>query len=219
MRRVTSKKRVSQPAIKNLQEIRYGDTVCAIYRRSDIANGSWFFRTHLKQERRYYRVSLKTTDRLEAKQRAQQEMLKVLAKLGAGQPVMAISLELGELVKAFSNYLNSQVATGQLRARTEVMQRYRIRLGLKFLTAMYPAGLRTRVSEIDGSIFKQYLQWRQAALATKRKTIRRDVVRDEIIVVRKMFKYGVSQKLCAEKQVPMWDFAVEKEPPKRRRIT
>jgi hypothetical protein len=134
---------------------------------------------------------------------------------------MAISLELGELVRAFRQHLAAQVQSAQIRVRTETMQRYRVQIGLDFLKNMYAAGLHTKVSAIDGEIFKKYLTWRQAVIAAKREngTTRRDVVRDELIVIRKMFRYAVSQKLCTERQVPVWDFAVEKQAAIRRRIT
>jgi hypothetical protein len=207
-------------SVINVHYIPFGGTRGAIYRRTDIANSSWFFRIHLKKEKRYYRVSLKTRNRAEALENAERVMRQVFTKVDTGQSVMAISLELGELVRAFRQHLANQVQTGQLRGRTETMQRYRVQIGLDFLKNKYPDGLRTRVSEIDGEVFKGYLSWRQAAVAAKRKngTIRRDVVRDELIVVRKMFRYGLLQKLCTAKQLPVWDFAIEKNPPIRRRV-
>jgi site-specific recombinase XerD len=145
----------------------------------------------------------------------------VLAKVETGQSVMAISLELGELVQAFRKHLAAQVQSGQIRDRTETIQRYRVQIGLDFLKAKFPAGLCTKVSAIDGEIFKGYLTWRKAVIAAKREngSIRRDVVRDELIVIRKMFKYALSQKLCTERQLPVWDFTVEKQAAIRRRIT
>jgi hypothetical protein len=213
MARVTS--------VVDLQEIPFGGIKGAIYRRADIVESSWFFRMHLKQEKRYYRVSLKTRNRAEALEKAQSVMVRVLAKMETGQSVMAISLELGELVRAFRKHLAAQVQSAQIRGTTETMQRYRVQIGLEFLQAKYPAGLHTKVSAIDGEVFKEYLPWRQAVIAAKRKigTIRRDVVRDELIVIRKMFRYALSQKLCTERQVPVWDFVVEKQASIRRRIT
>jgi hypothetical protein len=219
MQRGTPAKRTRKPAVTDLQEIRFGRKSGAIYRRSDIANSSFFFRTHLKQERRYYRKSLETTDRAEALERAEKTMWEVLTKVDSGQPVMANAMDLGEAVSAFSKHLANEVEIGQLRTRTEEMQRYRVQTGLKFLKAKYPNGLRTKLSDIDGVVFKDYLRWRQSALAEKKRTIRRSVVRDELLVIRKMFKYCFREQICSERQIPKWDFLPEKEPPKRRRIT
>jgi hypothetical protein len=219
MQRATREKRTRTPAVTDLQEIRFGRRTGAIYRRSDIANSSYFFRTHLKQERRYYRKSLQTNDRAEAVERAEQKMLEILSKVESGQPVMANATDLGGALSAFLKHLATHVEIGQLRKRTEQMQRYRVQLGLKFLKVKYPEGLRTKLSDVDGAVFKDYLQWRQAGLAGKKRTIRRSVVRDELLVIRKMFKYCDREKLCTKLQIPVWEFLPEKEPPKRRRIT
>ena len=96
-----------------------------------------------------------------------------------------------------------------------------MRLGCEFLKTAYPAGLDTKLSAIEGPVFDGYLKWRQEQVATKREngTIRRDVVRDELLVVRKMFKFAKKERLCTEHSIPSWDFVVEKDGPKRRRIT
>jgi hypothetical protein len=219
MHQGTRAKRTRKPAVTDLQVIRFGRRTGTIYRRSDIVNSSYFFRTHLKQERRYYRKSLETTDHAEALEKAEKTMLAVLTKVESGQPVMANAVDLGQAVRAFSKRLANDVEIGQLRTRTEQMQRYRIQIGLNFLKAKFPEGLRTRLSDIDGAVFKDYLRWRQAAIAEKKRTIRRSVVRDELLVIRKMFKYCCKEQLCNERQIPKWDFLPEKEPPKRRRIT
>jgi hypothetical protein len=75
----------------DLHEIPFGGIKGAIYRRADIVDSSWFFRMHLKQEKRYWRVSLTTKDRAEAFEKAQSVMVRVLAKAETGQSVMAVS--------------------------------------------------------------------------------------------------------------------------------
>jgi hypothetical protein len=71
------------------------------------------------------------------------------------------------------------------------VQSYRVNLGCEFLKSVYPAGLETKISSVDGAKFNGYLKWRQENIAKKRErgTIRRDVVRDELLVVRKMFLF------------------------------
>jgi integrase len=45
------------------------------------------------------------------------------------------------------------------------------------------------------------------------------VVRDELLTIRKMFLWAQKEKLCGEKTIPRWTFAVEKEGSKRQRMT
>ena len=204
---------------RNKKIIRFGSYRVTLYRRSDVGHSSWFLRVHLTKERRHYRKSLRTTDIVEAKERAHHEIVNLLAKVQTGQRILALSL--GDLVRRFSLHQQSMATSGQLTARTVTMQNYRVRLGCDFLKTVYPAGLNTKLSAIDGSVFDGYLKWRQAQVAEKREngTIRRDVVRDELLVIRKMFKYAKKERLCTETSVPSWDFVVEKDTPRRRRIT
>lgn len=201
------------------QVIPFGKLRVTIYRRSDIANSSWYFRLHLKEERRHFRKSLQTTDRHEAIARAQTEVINVLAKVRSGERILALSLK--DLVRRFSLYQESLVKSEQLSPKTLAVQSYRVNLGCGFLKSIYSAGLETKISSIDGAKFDGYLKWRQENIAKKREqgTIRRDVVRDELLVIRKMFFFAKKERLCSDKSIPVWDFAVEKEGAKRRRIT
>lgn len=197
----------------------FGQLRATLYRRPDVERSSWFLRVHLKEEGRHYRKSLQTFDRVEAEARAQTEIVNVLAKIQSGQRILAVSLR--ELERRFSLHLESQAASGQLSPRTLIAQQYRIKLGCEFLKEKLPAGLETKVSSLDGTIFQDYLQWRQARAGNggKRKPIRRDVVRDELLVIRKMFKFARSERLCPERAMPTWDFPVEREGAKRERMT
>src|SRR5260221_2746310 len=53
-------------AERDTQSIRFRRSMATIYRRGDIENSSWFFRLYLKEEKRHYRKSLRTSDRKEA---------------------------------------------------------------------------------------------------------------------------------------------------------
>jgi integrase len=87
---------------------------------------------------------------------------------------------------------------------------------LKFLATKYKQGLEAKVTDIDGKVFHDYLAWRIET--KKRDTLRRDVVRDELLIIRKMFLWAKKEKLCSDKNIPNWDFVIEKEGPKRERI-
>jgi integrase len=207
-------KRESQ---KDKQVIEIGEFSVTLYRRSDVQNSSWFFRIHIKQEDRNYRKSLGTDDLPTAKKRVYTEVVKILGKVDSGQRVLALALK--DLVRQFSLHMENLVRQEQISPKTWISQRYRIRTGLEFLKTKYPNGLETKVTEIDGKLFHGYLDWRLAQVKAKGKTIRRDVVRDELLVIRKMFLFARNKKLCAEKSIPNWDFVVEKQGPKRERIT
>jgi integrase len=206
-------------AERDRQLIRFGRIKATIYRRSDIEHGSWFLRLYLKEEKRHYRKSLQTRDQREAVTFAEQEIVNILAKVQTGQRILAVSL--ADLVRQYRIHLESQVTSGELAINTMRLNHYRIAHGCKFLESVYEAGMATKVSAIAGPIFQGYLQWRIDARAAKSKgaTIRRDVVRDELLSIRKMFLYAKKEQLCSEKTVPEWDFVIEKQAPSRRRMT
>jgi integrase len=201
---------------KDKHVIQFGEISVTLYRRTDVENSSWFFRIHIKEEDRNYRKSLDTTDLQTATKRAQTEVIKILAKVQSGQRVLALSLK--DLLRQFSIHMEKMVAQDQIAPKTWVSQRYRIGIGLDFLKTKYPNGLETKVTDINGDVFHGYLDWRLETLKAKERTIRRDVVRDELLVIRKMFLFAQKEKMCTARAIPNWDFIVEKQGPKRQRI-
>jgi integrase len=173
-------------------------------------------RVHIKQEDRNYRKSLGTDDYQAAVKAAQREIISILAKVQSGQRILASALK--DLVRQFSLHMEKMVEQDQIAPKTWVSQRYRIGLGLEFLKTKYPNGIETKVTDIDGEVFHGYLDWRVETLRAKERTIRRDVVRDELLVIRKMFTYAQKEKMCTARSIPNWDFNVEKQGPKRERI-
>jgi len=201
------------------QVIRFGKTKATIYRRGDVENSSWFFRIHLTDEKRHYRKSLRTTDRREAIQLAHDEIINVLSKVQTGQKILAVSVF--DLLRKYRLHLDEQVKSGQIAPTTKKLNEYRLNHGCLFITDNFDSGMQTKLSGIDGNVFKGYLPWRVAKRAAKEKgaTIRKDVVRDELLSIRKMFLYAKQQRFCTDKNVPYWDFVIEKEGPRRRRMT
>jgi|ERR1039458_4315314 integrase len=217
----SSQKRLygTRGAVTDKEAIRFGKYRATIYRRGDVANSSYFLRFYLKDEGRYYRKSLQTQIRREAIALATTEVVNVLAKVESGQRILAISL--GDLRRRFALDEEKQVLSGDLSANTQRQHHYRIEMGINFLreTLFTTSVLETRVSAIDGRIFRDYLDWRFARSVAAKRTLRKDVVRDELLTIRKMFLYAKKEKLCSEKNIPNWDFKVEKQAPARERMT
>jgi site-specific recombinase XerD len=200
------------------QVILFGTARATIYRRPDVQRGSWYFRTYLKAERRQYKASLKTTDRREAIKFAENELVDILAKVKSGQRILSLSLK--DLKRQYLEHIDRRVVDKQIAATTMALLRYRINHGFQFLIGRYSSGMDTKITGIDGSIFHDYLSWRRERIAREKEkgTIRADVVRDELIAIRKMFHFARENKLCTDKSIPQWSFAIEKEGPRRRRL-
>lgn len=195
----------------------FGNHKFTLYKRSDVQNSSWIFRIHLKEEDRHYRRSLGTTDYNEALKASTTAVIELLATVKSGQRVLA--LRLADLHRKFSLMMDRKVEQGEISKNTWKNQNYRVRLGLEFIKTKYKHGLETRITDIDGKVFNDYLDWRIASNKEKGRGLRRDVIRDELLVIRKMFHFAIKNSLCHQKSVPVWDFAVEKQGPTRERIT
>jgi integrase len=121
-------------------------------------------------------------------------------------------------LRQFKLHLEEQTKNGELAQRTLEVQHYRVGLGMQFLKIVLPAGQEAKISAIDGSVWNGYLDWRQKTLAAKKKTIRRDVCQEELLVIRKMFKFALERKLCTDKSIPTWNFKVEDQGATRQRM-
>jgi integrase len=197
--------------------MQFGNHSVTLYRRPDALRSSWYFRIHIKEEKRHYRQSLKTHDLNQAKSVAQEQVINILSKVRSGERILDLSL--ADLKRKFELHMDSEVEKDQISYNTWKNHRYRITLGLEFLKTKYPKGLETRLSQIDGNVFNGYLDWRLTENKAKGRSLRRDVARDELLIIRKMFTFAQKQKLCSAKTLPNWDFHVEAEGPKRERIT
>lgn len=198
---------------------RIGDRRITLYRRRDVADSSWFLCVYLREEKRQYRVSLRTAVRDEAKRKAEIVLIELLGRIRNGEKILSPSIN--DVLLLYKQDQEQKVKDGRLSGKTVTLQSYRISLGMEFLATEYPAGMATKITAIDGEIFKKYLAWRTDRRAKKGpdKTIRLDVVRDELLSIRKVFLFAREQKLCSDRSIPIWSFAVERDGAKRKRIT
>jgi integrase len=199
--------------------MQFGSQAVSLYRRPEAKRSSWFFRIYIKEEKRHYRQSLNTTNLSQAKFLVQDEIVKILGKVQNGQRLLDLSLN--DLHRQYQVHMDHEVENGQISNNTWKSHRYRLRLGLEFLKSLekkYPKAMNTRLSALDGEVYRGYLDWRLETTKAKGRIIRRDVVRDELLTIRKMFLYAKKEKLCSTRAVPNWEFNVESEAPRRQRL-
>jgi len=111
------------------------------------------------------------------------------------------------------------VRRGLKRASTLKNINTRLSHGKRFLQAKLPRQLNTKVGELDGNIFNDYLPWREEEVRGKTKNqASLSMIRDELIHIRSAFKWANNKRLAPEKSVPKWDTFKTPEP-KRPRVT
>ena len=116
------------------------------------------------------------------------EMIKIIQRIGKGERLLA--LELKDLVRKFKLESERQVAADEIAKTTLGNHMSRINHGVAFLKTKYPKGLEVKLSEIDGAVFNEYPVWRLAANKEAGLSLRKDVIRDELLIIRKMFRFG-----------------------------
>lgn len=191
-----------------------GRTV-TLFRRDDAA--SYFLCVYIREEKRQYRKSLKTPDPDVARQRAEREVFELLGRVERGEKLL--DKRINDAFRDFDAELTRQQVARELSTRTVSLNRSRIEKGRRFIRESIDGGLDGRLSSFDGGVFDEYLRWRDCyAESQGRKIPRRDVVRDELLSIRKVFKFAHRQKHCSEDAIPRWSFRVEASAATRQRM-
>jgi integrase len=211
------------------EAIAVGSQKLTIYRRGDqlrpkggdledaAAKGTWYLRFRIPGYNNYYKISLKTSSYKEAKGFAVDRFLELKAELAKGHKIQSLSL--GDLFRQYSVALDDDVRRGLKRASTLKNINTRLSHGKRFLQAKLPRQLNTKVGELDGNIFNDYLPWREEEVRGKTKNqASLSMIRDELIHIRSAFKWANNKRLAPEKSVPKWDTFKTPEP-KRPRVT
>lgn len=191
-----------------------------LFKRKGLVDPVWYMRVWLNDENRYFKRSLGTFDLESAQTSAENLLLKMVSAKESGQS--SIGITLAQLVRDYLLWLKKE----KLSEHTLANRERRVRYGAAFLADKLskrqlnpatihtlldsisdpPLGLHTRVNTIDGTIFSDYLEWRQQ----KNASLRRDVVHQELINIRQMFHWAKGRKLCGERTIPQWSFKKEK---------
>lgn len=187
----------------NKRELAIGKTKVTLYQRKDNGSPCWYFKLRIKGERQYYKRSLKTTLYSEAKELAEERVIELLGAIKAGDKIVSPSLH--EIFRQYRKHLDDSVRRGQRRASTIKNMFSRLNSGQRFISAVLPGGMNTKVGTLDGMVFDEYLAWREAEVHGKTKNqATLSMIRDELIVIRSAFKWANTQKLAPAKSIPAW---------------
>ena len=141
---------------------------------------------------------------------AEQEIVNLLAKQQNGLKIRSPTF--AEAVRAFQLHDEKELAAEVVSKRTVLMHNHYIHIGMEYLKEKFPAGIRTRLTEIDGKRdFEDYRDWR-----VKRRKVTWETVKAELIGIRMVFQFAKENRLCDDRSIPEWDFKTEL--PRRRRM-
>lgn len=194
----------------NRFKVRFGRHTATIYRRKGSEALTWHFRLYVKDEALHYRKSLKTSDRRDAVQFAEQEIVSLLAKQQNGLKIRSPTV--AEAIRAFQLNDEKELAAEVVSKRTVVMHNHYIGIVTAYIKENLKAGIRTRLTEIDGKRdFADYREWR-----AHRSKVTWNTISAELVGIRLVFQFAKKNRLCGDKSIPEWDFKTDL--PRRRRI-
>jgi len=162
----------------------------------------WYFRYWVNSEKKYVRVSLRTKDFTEAKNRGERKYLELIGKIHSGEKVFSITAD--EQVRRFLSYQESRHKTGdalhrQLSRQQYDKYRYVMRHYLSFISP------HTLLSSIKPSRFTDYFNFRrketpQTSLMT---------IKAEQILIGSLFSWSRENQLVLPTMIPKFgDFKI-----------
>src|SRR5207248_2131914 len=118
------------------------------------------------------------------------------------------------LRRAFLLHLDKTVAQGTRSEGTIRNTVRRIDQGMRYL-ASKKISPNAAVDGVSADLWKGYIDWR----LTEKAGMRRDVINQELMSIRSLFKFAKDQRWITDASIPVWEIQVEKEAAKRRRVT
>lgn len=180
--------------------------VAFIYRNTR-SGKIWQYRHWIKSERKYFRVSLHTTDLREAQQYADQQFLKLTGQIHSGSKVF--SLTVAEQVKRSLAHQAERkklglISLNRLKSYKRTMGHY-----LKFV------GENTRLGSLAMDRFRQYLPFRRAYTPPPSFL----TIKQEQSTITGLWKWSIEERFVPTTEIPRFsEFKVPSHEGKRRGI-
>ena len=188
----------------------FGTHKVRLFQRNDQPSNYWFMRVQL--EGKTYKRSLKTAVLELAKERAQAEMIEVLAKIRSGQKVFSTTVR--EARAAYLLDQQDQITRDKRSKFTVKKVIQRIQRAMEFLIDQ-DIPPTASIDSIQGNLWQEYIDWRLEPMPD----IRRDGIHDELTTIRAWFEWCQKKKWVSEINIPTWELKIENQQAKRVKFT
>lgn len=164
---------------------------CFIYR--NVRSGKvWQYQQWIKDEKKYVRISLKTTDREIATEIAERKFAETLGRIHAGEKIFSITAQ--EFCDRYRQHLQQRVALGAIRASFAKTIKYHLNHYLSFI------GNETKIQSIPAEKFRNFADYRRRQ-APQPGFLN---VKDSQAAIGTMYRWGIDEQLVARKSLPKW---------------
>ncbi len=180
---------------------------CHIYR--NVRSGNvWQYQQWIKDEKRYIRLSLKTTDRELATERAEKKFAETLGRIHAGEKIFSLTAQ--EFCDRYLAYLQKRVTLGAIRASFAKVIKSHLKHYLSFV------GHETKTQSIPAEKFRDFAQYRRQQ--TPKPGFLN--IKDAQAAISALYRWGVEEQLLTQKSMPKWaEFRIPATEGKRQGMT
>ncbi len=164
---------------------------CFIYR--NVRSGKvWQYQQWIKDEKKYIRISLKTTDREIATEVAEKKFADTLGRIHSGEKIFSITAQ--EFCDRYLQHLQKRVTLGSIRASFSRTIKYHLNHYLSFV------GSETKIQSIPAEKFRDFADYRRNQ--TPQPGFLN--VKDSQSAIGTMYRWGMEEQLTTRKSLPKW---------------
>ena len=180
---------------------------CHIYR--NVRSGNvWQYQQWITDEKRYIRLSLKTTDRELATERAEKKFAETLGRIHAGEKIFSLTAQ--EFCDRYLQHLQQRVILGAIRASFARVVKYHLNHYLAFVRH------ETKIQSIPAEQFRDFAQFRRQQ--TPQPGFLN--IKDTQAAISTLYRWGVTEQLVTQKSMPKWaEFRIPATEGKRQGMT
>ena len=164
---------------------------CFIYR--NVRSGKvWQYQQWIKDEKKYVRISLKTTDREIATEISEKKFADTLGRIHSGEKIFSITAQ--EFCDRYLQHLQKRVTLGSIRASFSRAIKYHLNHYLSFV------GSATKIQSIPAEKFRDFADCRRNQ--TPQPGFLN--IKDSQSAIGTMYRWGMEELLITRKSLPKW---------------
>ena len=152
----------------------------------------WQYQQWIKDEKKYIRISLKTTDREIATELAEKKFTETVGQIYSGEKIFSVSAQ--ELVEKYLEALQRRVALDSIRATFVTTIKSHLKWYLAFV------GHSTKTQGLKAEKFKNFVDYRRQ----QNSKIRLRSVSDCQKAISAMYGWAIEEGLLSQKSFPKW---------------
>lgn len=164
---------------------------CFIYR--NVRSGQvWQYQQWIKDEKKYIRISLKTTDREIATEIAEKKFADTLGRIHSGEKIFSITAQ--EFCDRYLQHLQKRVTLGSIRASFSRAIKYHLNHYLSFV------GSATKIQSIPAEKFRDFAGYRRNQIPQPGFLN----IKDSQHAIGTLYRWGMEEQLLTRKSLPKW---------------